>query len=79
MSLLVAGAAAFVIILMEKTGIRPWVIAHAPRLLSRLFGCDFCLGFWLSFIMSVAIAIIGRNGIFVIVPVVSAPIVRLML
>lgn len=57
----IALAAAFVILLIGKLGIRDNIIAKAPKLISQLFDCDFCLSFGRrSFLLSFSLFSLER-------------------
>ena len=50
----IALAAAFTILLIGKIGLRDFIIGHSRiKFISELFDCDFCLSFWLSLIISI--------------------------
>lgn len=74
----IALTAAFIILLIGKLGIRDNVIITAPRLISQLFSCDFCLGFWISLILAIILAIIFNNIDILFTPILSAPIIRIL-
>lgn len=75
----IALAAAFVILLIGKLGIRDNIIAKAPKLISQLFDCDFCLSFWTSLILAVILAIFFREMNILFIPIISAPITRILI
>lgn len=75
----IALVAAFVIMLIGKLGIRNSVIARAPKLISQLFDCDFCLSFWVSVILAVILAIFFREMNILFIPIISTPITRILL
>lgn len=75
----IALAAAFVILLIGKLGIRDNVIAKAPKLISQLFDCDFCLSFWMSLILAVILAIFFREMNILFIPIISTPITRILI
>lgn len=75
----IALAAAFVILLIGKLGIRDNIIAKAPKLISQLFDCDFCLSFWTSLILAVILAIFFREMNILFIPIVSTPITRILI
>ncbi len=77
--IIVALAAAFIILLIGKLGIRDEIIAKAPKFISRLFDCDFCLSFWVAIIIAVVIAIIFNSIYFALVPIISTPITRVLI
>ena len=75
----IALAAAFVILLIGKLGIRDNIITKAPKLISQLFDCDFCLSFWVSVILAVILAIFFRETNILFIPIVSTPITRILI
>ena len=75
----IALAAAFAILLIGKLGIRDNIIAKAPKLISQLFDCDFCLSFWTSLILAVILAIFFREMNILFIPIISAPITRILI
>ena len=54
----ISSSAAFAILFAERLGIRDKIVAEAPKLISQLFECDFCLSFWTSLILAIILAII---------------------
>ena len=75
----IALAAAFAILLIGKLGIRDNIIARAPKLISQLFDCDFCLSFWMSVILAVILAIFFREMNILFIPIISTPITRILI
>ena len=75
----IALASAFVILLIGKLGIRDNIIAKAPKLISQLFECDFCLSFWTSLVLAIFLAIFFREMSILFVPVISTPITRTLI
>lgn len=75
----IALAAAFAILLIGKLGIRDNIIAKAPKLISQLFDCDFCLSFWMSLILAVILAIFFREMNILFIPIISTPITRILI
>lgn len=75
----IALAAAFVILLIGKLGIRDNIITKAPKLISQLFDCDFCLSFWTSLILAVILAIFFREMNILFIPIISTPITRILI
>lgn len=71
--------AAFFILLIGKMGLRDEVIARAPKLISEMFSCDFCLSFWTSLVLAISLAIAFSNTDILIIPILSTPIVRSLL
>lgn len=72
-------AAAFVILLIGKLGIRDNIIAKAPKLISQLFDCDFCLSFWTSLILAIILAIFFNEMSIIFIPIISTPITRILI
>ena len=75
----IALAAAFAILLSGKLGIRDNIIAKAPKLISQLFDCDFCLSFWTSVILAIILAIFFREMNILFIPIISTPITRILI
>lgn len=75
----IALAAAFAILFAERLGIRDKIVAEAPKLISQLFECDFCLSFWTSLILAIILAIIFNEMSIIFIPIVSTPITRILL
>lgn len=75
----IALAAAFAILLIGKLGIRDSVIIKAPKLISQLFDCDFCLSFWVSVILAIILAIFFREMSIIFIPIISTPITRILI
>lgn len=75
----IALAAAFIILLIGKLGIRNEVIARAPKLISQMFECDFCLSFWTSLILAMILAIFFQEISILFIPLLSTPITRILL
>lgn len=70
---------AFVILLITKIGLRDFVIEQGPKLISKMFNCDFCLSFWVN--VFVALLVISCTGFlpFIIAPIFAAPITRILI
>lgn len=78
-AIILASISAFIILLIGKLGIRNIVIMKAPRLISQLFSCDFCLSFWTSFILAIILAIISNEMSVIYISIVSTPITRILI
>lgn len=78
-ALYVAVQAAFIILFIGKIGIRDNVIAKAPKLISQMFDCDFCLSFWVSLILAVILAIFSGQLNLLLIPILSTPITKVLL
>lgn len=75
----ISSSAAFAILFAERLGIRDKIVAEAPKLISQLFECDFCLSFWTSLILAIILAIIFDEMSIIFIPIVSTPITRILL
>lgn len=75
----IALAAAFAILLIGKLGARDEIIARAPKLISQLFDCDFCLSFWTSLILAIILAIFFNEMSIILIPIISTPITRILI
>lgn len=71
--------AAFIILLITKTGAREWVQVHGSRLISQMFNCDFCLSFWTGFVVSGGAALITGNPFILLMPILSTPLTRVLI
>ena len=75
---LVALASAFVVLLVKKWGITEWMQIHGDKYMSRLFGCDLCMSFWTAMLMCVCVCLVTDCGLYMLVPVFSTPITRML-
>lgn len=90
-ALLVAFFAAFVVGLLRKWGVIErlqvfgdmWVKkifpAYSRSFMYQLAGCDFCLSFWVSFVVSVVFAISFSEPLFLVTPLFSCPVCRILI
>lgn len=76
LAIVVALEAGFVILFLGKTGIREQVQVHAPKLLSEMFSCDFCLSWWVCLAITVAAAAMAGEWDLILAAVLAAPITR---
>lgn len=90
-ALLVAFMAAFVVGLLRKWGVIErlqvfgdiWVKkifpAYNRSFMYQLSGCNFCLSFWASFVMSMVFAILFGDPLFLATPLFAAPVCRILI
>lgn len=78
MIVLVALAAAFVVLLVKKWGWAEWMQVHGDKYLSRLFGCDLCMSFWACVVLSFCLCLVTDDAQWMLVPMFSTPIARLL-
>lgn len=70
MALTLSGLSAFLIMTGRKTGVLDWLQARTPTWLP--WGCNFCLGFWLSILFSILGA--GVFGVDETFPLILVPV-----
>ena len=68
--------AAFGIMLISKLGLRDMIIADAPKLLSMLFECDFCLSWWTCLALSILAILFSGNLLLLVSAVLATPLTR---
>lgn len=90
-ALLVAFMAAFVVGLLRKWGVIErlqvfgdmWVKERFPaynhRFMYQLAGCNFCLSFWASFVLSILFAVSFGEPMFLMTPLFAAPVCRILI
>ena len=90
-ALLVAFMAAFVVGLLRKWGVIERLQVFGDMWVKRLFpaynrsfmyqlaGCDFCLSFWVSFVVSMVCAISFSEPLFIVTPLFSCPVCRILI
>ena len=76
--MLVALAAAFVVLLVKKWGWAEWMQIHGDKFLSKLFSCDLCMSFWAGLIISCVFVCWYDNPMFIIMPVFTTPVTRML-
>ena len=78
-AIFIACIASFIILFISKVNLRNFIIVRAPKIISKLFSCDFCLCFWISLILAIILAIIFNNINIIITPIISTPVARFLL
>ncbi len=80
---LIALFSAFVELFMSKSGFRYWLRDQCDNidftLIAKMLDCDFCLGFWLSVIISIVMVLITLDPSYFYVPVFATPIIRFLI
>lgn len=76
---IIALITAFVVLFTEKIGLRDVIIMSSPKVVSKLFSCDFCLCFWVSLILTFIAHFIVNWPFTIILPICSTPIARYLL
>ena len=74
--LAIAVTAAFGIMLISKLGVRDKVIMEAPKLISELFSCDFCLSWWTCLFLSIIASAVTGLWLILCVAVLATPLTR---
>ena len=78
MILIVSLLAAFVVLLVKKWGWAEWVQVHGNEFFARLFSCDLCMGFWSAVVICMMIAVVTGDTRYVLLPVLTTPLTRMM-
>ena len=78
-TIVVACLSAFIVLFLNKIGFVNTMQVHAPKLISELFSCQFCLSFWVAVLISITVSIVLTNPIFLLIPVFSTVITRRLL
>ena len=78
-SVVVACVVAFLLLLAHKVGIVEYMQVHGDKIISKMAQCDFCMSFWLSVFLTVAIVWVTGDCELILLPVVSTPIARRLL
>lgn len=77
---MIALFSAFIILTLSKMGIRYWLRDQCDEigftLIAKMLDCDFCLSFWLSLLISVAMVYITLDPSWFFIPVFATPIIR---
>jgi hypothetical protein len=79
LSFIIGATSAFVIIVARKIGLLDYLESRSPKWMP--WGCDFCLGFWISAILAILafIFVVKFKVIMILVPPISATINRAFL
>lgn len=72
----IVSCASFFVLFITKIGLRERIIATAPKLVSELFACDFCLSWWTGLFLSAVAAAVMSNWLVLAIAVIAAPITR---
>lgn len=75
-AIFVALLAAFVILFISKRGWRERMEVKAPKLLSEMASCDFCLSWWTCLAVTVFVVIGTHDVGFLLSAVAATPITR---
>ena len=80
--ILIALFSAFIELFMSKSGFRYWLRDQCDdigfTIVAKMLDCDFCLGFWLSVIISITMVLITLDPTYIYVPVLATPIIRFL-
>ena len=78
--ILLALCATFILLLITKLGWREKGQIYGPKLISDMFNCDFCISFWICFVLSVLLFTFADGDWIVLAyPVLACPITRKLL
>lgn len=70
---------AFALLLATKTGGIEWLQVHAPRLLSEMASCNFCLSWWCNVLLCAAFYLFTGDTRALFVPFFATPLTRFLL
>ena len=78
-AIVISLVSAFAILLMQKIGIREYLVVHAPKLISKAMECDFCTCWWVN--LAISLLSWGVTGQWVIMAcaVIATPITRALI
>lgn len=79
LTIIIALLSCFVILFIEKIGYRELMQVRAPKLISELFSCDFCLSWWINLIITLSFCVMACEWHFIFCAVVATPITRRLL
>lgn len=77
--LAIASFSAFALNLLNKWGFVQWVQVHGNLFFSKMFGCWFCLSWWVNVIVCVIAAIAMRDWRLLLMPFVTTSITKFIL
>lgn len=75
-AIIIALIVSFVILFITKIGWREKIQVHAPKLISDLFSCTFCLSWWLSLLIAICFVIILGDLRLILASICATPIAR---
>lgn len=80
---IVALGAAFVILLMNKTGLREKMRdaldLKGIKFIPDMLDCDFCISFWCAVVICFIASIFTLDFTWILVPVFSSPLTRYLI
>lgn len=78
-TLIIALFSTFAILLTERVGYREIIQIRAPKLVSELFSCDFCLSWWTCLAFAIAASILQGELIYLLCSIAATPLTRKLL
>lgn len=78
-TIIIALISAFIILLITKIGLRDFIIERGPKLISKMFNCDFCLSFWTNVFVAFFIAALLGFLPLIVAPIFATPITRILI
>lgn len=74
---------AFIILVLNKNGYREIARNFCDKinlsLIAKMLDCDLCFSFWLSLFICLLLTFILRDVSFLLIPIFSTPITRIIL
>lgn len=79
LTIITALLACWIILFISKAGIREYIQVNAPKKLSELFECDFCLSWWICLFIAICAMIFFDDWRLIFIAYCAAPITRYLL
>lgn len=81
--IIVALLVAFIVLATSISGIRDkardWCDKYNAPIIAKMLNCDFCFSFWTGILISLVLVMITKDASYMIIPILSTPITRLLL
>ena len=79
LTIIIALFSCFVILFIDKIGYRELMQVRAPKLISELFSCDFCLSWWINLTITLVFCVMECEWYFICCAIAATPITRKLL
>lgn len=76
LAIVIALFAAWIILLLGKTGLRERGQVKAPKLIAEMLSCDFCLSWWTCLLTSIVVAVVTGELLPIPCALAATPITR---
>ena len=78
-SVIISLVTAFAVMLMQKIGVRAYLIEKGAKLISRMAECDFCFCWWTNVLLCVLIAGTTDEWSILLSALIATPITRALI